>query len=79
VIVVLMDSYAGLFNNKEYWRRSVKKILYVMAFVVFSFVFVENSPAPPPPPTPAPVGGAIPSSVVIAAVAAYGVWRMRDK
>lgn len=57
----------------------MKGILYLAAFFVFSFVIVDNVPAPPPPPTPAPVGGAIPSSVVIAAVAAYGIWRMRNK
>ena len=55
----------------------MKGILYLVAFFVFSFVIVDNVPAPPPPPTPTPVGGAIPSSVVIVAVAAYGVWRMR--
>ena len=53
----------------------MKRFLAVLAFVVFSLVFVQTVPAPPGPPMP--VGGHIPSGVVIAFVAAYGVWRMR--
>lgn len=57
----------------------MKKLLGILTFIVFSLVLVQNVPAPPPPPEPAPVGGAIPSSVAIAFIAGYGLWRMRRK
>lgn len=58
----------------------MNRFLGVIAFIVFSLVFVQNVPAPPPPPSEsAPVGGAIPSSVAIAFIAGYGLWRIRKK
>lgn len=57
----------------------MKRFLAVAAFILFSLVLVQNVPAVPPPPEPAPVGGAIPSSVAIAFIAGYGLWRMRRK
>ena len=56
----------------------MKRILPVIAFIIFSFIVVDNAPAPPLPGAQSvPVGGAMPGAMVIAAIAAYGIWRMR--
>ena len=57
----------------------MKQLLLFFVFILFSLVFVDVAPAPPLPgdPSAAPVGGAIPSGVTVAAIALYGLFRMK--
>lgn len=56
----------------------MKRLLAVLAFVVFSLVLVKNSLAAPLPPG-APAGNFITDGMAIAFIAGYGLWRMRKK